>query len=287
LALSPGCLAPSGPNSIQRAPYYGDTLTLSQLIAKININNQKLSTLWASHSYEASIVDEKKQSHFVSGDGVLLYRASDDLRLIGSMDLIGTVFDLGSNTNEYWLKIIPQIDALWYGRYADLNDAALSARQMPIEPDMILQVLGIEPIDPNPNDLPAPTLRFNNDADWYMVVWNVKLPDRWVAQREVWYDRKSTLPMFVFLYDTNGRVVLRARLSDHRPVEMTGVPKANWPLVPGRYSLFFPESGSKMELTLNQVMLKKGEGARAVPNDRSFKSPDPANAGVSHVIIIR
>jgi hypothetical protein len=284
LFLASGC---QQPNAILRTPYYGPTLTLSQLIAAVNVNNQKLPTLWASHYYEATIVDEKKQSHFVSGDGAFLYRSPDDLRLIGSMELVGTVFDLGSNTNEYWLKVIPQVDTLWYGRYADLNKAALTAQQVPIEPDMILQVLGIEPIDPDLNDLPAPTLRFNNESDWYMVVWNVKLPDRWVAQREIWYDRKTLLPLFVFLYDANGRVVLRARLTYHHPVEVAGMPKANWPVVPGRYSLFFPESGSKMELTLNQVMLKKGEGARAVPNDRTFKAPDPANAGVSHIVIIR
>jgi len=50
-------------------------------------------------------------------------------------------------------------------------------------------------------------------------VWNVRVPDRYVAQKEVWYDRKTKLPIKVLLFDPNGRVVLRADLSKHKPVQ--------------------------------------------------------------------
>jgi hypothetical protein len=267
-----------------RGPYYGDTKTMRELVNAINANNQKLPTIWASDYYEATIVDDQHKPHFVNGDGVLLYRSPDDFRLHGSKDLIGTVFDMGTTSTDYWLQVVPDVNTLWYGRFAELTDDALDSHQMPIQPDMILQVLGIGTIDTNFNELPAPTLRFNNDARAYMMVWNAKLPDRWVAQREVWYDVDTLWPIYIFLFDANGRVVLRARLSEHRQVEVPSVAKKDWPWMAGKYNLFFPDNGSKMELTLNDVMLQKGQGPRAVPNDSSFRRPA---AGGAHEIRIQ
>ncbi len=261
-----------------RGPYYGDTKTIRQLVEAINTNNQKLPTLWASHYYEATIVDDQHKPHFVNGDGVLLYRAPDDFRLHGSKELIGTVFDMGTTSTDYWLQVVPDVNTLWYGNFADLTDEALANHQIPIQPDMILQVLGIETVETNFNEPPVPTLRFNNDARAYMMVWNAKVPDRWVAQREVWYDVDSLWPIYVFLFDANGRVVLRAKLSEHRQVEVPNVAKKDWPWMAGKYSLFFPENGSKMELTINEVMLQKGQGSRAVPNDSSFRRPAAGDA---------
>jgi hypothetical protein len=280
-----GCQNPNaGANARIATPYYGPTKTMRELVNRINTNNEKLPTIWASHYYEATIVDEQHKPHFVNGDGVLLYRSPTDLRLQGSKELIGTVFDMGTNANDYWLRVVPEIDTLWYGNFTDLTDEALATHQIPIQPDMILQVLGIGTIDANFHELPVPTLRFNNDARAYMMVWNTKLPDRWVAQREVWYDVDSLLPIYVFLFDANGRVILRARLSQHRQVEMSSLPEKEWPWMPGKYDLFFPENGSKMEFTLKDVMLQHGEGRRAVPNDSSFRRPA---AGGSNEIPIR
>ncbi len=257
---------------------------MQELISAINANNQKLPTLWASDYYEATIVDDMKRPHFVNGDGVLLYRSPSDFRLNGSKDLLGTVFDMGTNATDYWFRVVPEVNTLWYGNFADLTAGALERNQIPIQPDMILQVLGLGTIDSNLNELPVPTLRFNNDARAYMIVWNTKLPDRWVAQREVWYDVDSLRPIYVFLFDVNGRVVVRAILSDHRQVEAPNAAQKDWPWVPGKYSLYFPENGSKMEITLKDVMLHRGEGSRAVPSDRSFQRPPQ---GDSRAILIQ
>jgi len=279
-----GCQNPNaGAGVYIAAPYHGPTKTMLELVNAINTNNEKLPTLWASHDFEATIVDDQHKPHFVNGDGVLLYRSPTDFRLQGSKELIGTVFDMGTNANDYWLRVVPEVDTLWYGNYADLTDEALAKHQIPIQPDMILQVLGIGTIDTNFNELPVPTLRFNNDAAAYMMVWNAKLPDRWVAQREVWYDVYTLRPIYVFLFDANGRVILRARLSEHRQVEVPNVPQEDWPWMAGKYNLFFPDNGSKMEFTLKDVMLQRGEGRRAVPNDSSFRRP---SAGSSHEIAI-
>jgi hypothetical protein len=283
ISTSGGCPPPPNPNAILTPPCYGPIKSLDEVVDAVNTNNKKVPTLWASHYYEANIVDDQKKSHFVNGDGVLLYRSPNDLRLQGSKDLIGPVFDLGTNSENYWMSVVPELDTLWYGNFADIAGAS-DRYQIPIQPEMVLQVLGIGPVDDNFNNLPAPTLRFNNDACAYMVVWNTKLPDRWIAQREVWYDYKTLRPIRVFLFDVGGSVVMRGILSDHRQVEVPGLQKESWPWIPGKYSLFFPANGTKMEFTLKDVMLQKGIGPRTVPNDRSFQRP---SIGATHEIQIR
>jgi hypothetical protein len=215
-----GCVPPPPPPPIN----YQSIKSIREVVSAVNANNEKIPTLWATHDYEAILFDDQKKSHYINGDGVLLYRSPDELRLQGSKDLIGPVFDLGTNAKDYWLSVVPEVDTTWYGDFADLNDAALEQNQIPIQPEMVLQVLGIEPIDKNFNELPAPTMRFNNDARAYMLVWNAKLPDRWIAQREVWYDFDTLRPIRIFLFDAMGRVVLRAVLSNHRQVEIPNTP---------------------------------------------------------------
>ncbi|MDB5330075.1 MAG: hypothetical protein JWP03_1226 [Phycisphaerales bacterium] len=269
--------------------YYGPTQTMAQVVEDINRNNAKIPTLWASHVYEANIYDEHKNKHFVSGRGVLLYSRPTSMRLIGTKEIVGTIFEIGSNPETFWLKLGPDAgDTMWWGTYADLAHVNPDRIGIPIRPDLVLDVLGISTINTNFNELPVPTMRFNNDFRVYMFVWNAKMPDRWVAQREVWYDMNTKLPKYVFLFDTNGRVVLRGTLSQYRQVPVPNVPKEQWPTVPGNYVLFFPETQSQIVFTLDEVALsRKQEGPTGrevtVPNPQSFRMPSPDNAGVSRV----
>ena len=156
------------------------------------------------------------------------------------------------------------------GRYADLARMQTGKLPIPIRPDLVLQVLAVGLIQTDLTVPPVPTLRFNHEQDAYMVVWNVKLPDRWAAQREVWYDRQTLRRKLVYLYDPDGRVVLRANLGMHKPLEGPDLPKERWPVIATDYKLLFPDSGSQMEFTLDEFRLKRGP----VPNGASFARPD-------------
>ena len=68
-------------------------------------------------------------------------------------------------------------------------------------------------------------MRFNNDADVYMFVWSIRGIDRFIAQKEIWYDRATKQPRRVYLFDDNGRVILRAFLRNHAPLEVPGAPR--------------------------------------------------------------
>jgi hypothetical protein len=264
------CCHPKPPRH-EQAIYEGPTQTLSEVVADINQNNRRVNTLWSRGNFKAWLRDDKGNRHFVEGDANLQYRKPQELSLRGSDPLAGQIFQVGSNDQRYWLLVKPELDTLWYGSY-DAPNADLS--KIPIRPDLLLEVLGVNDINPDFRAQPMPVMKFNNDRDVYMITWHVMRPDRLVAQKEIWYDRRTKLPRLVVLYDENGRAVLRAYLSDHQRVPVEGQPQDQSPVVATAYDLYFPESKAQIVLTLRDLQSKyHGAGGRTFPNDASFRFP--------------
>lgn len=285
LLLMAGCCSVPRP----REPYRGSTQSMAQVVADINANNEKIPTLWAHHFYEADLVDDQNHPHHLAGDGVLLYQSPTNLRLIASVAAVGNVFEIGSNSQSFWMKLFPQTGStLWWGNYADLAQAEPEKTGIPIRPDMVLDVLGVATINSDFTAMPAPIMRFDAQADAYVFIWAARLTSRWVALREVWYDRASKRPFKVLLYDLNGRAVLQADLDlkQYRQLPVEGLPKERWPWMPGDYRLGFADGRSTLHFTLDEAEITRREGGRSIPNPRSFRMPDPRNAGVDRVIQI-
>lgn len=265
-ALLGGCV----PHPPVQQPWYGKTQTLAEVAAAVNANNARLPTLWASHEYDIRFTDKDGKSHIIVGDGVLMYRRPREMLFVGSKAGAGRIFIVGSNAATYWMDIIPEEATQWHGSYANVGRAGVKA--LPIRPDLLIDVLGIGEIDKDFLKLPAPTMRFNPDQWAYMLIWNEKLPDRWWAQKEIWYDLEHHWPTKVILYDQNGRVVVRANLGQHKRVNIPDTKEEDRPVVPTEYKLFFPDSKATMLIQLQQVMLQN----KAAPREGSIQfRPDP------------
>jgi hypothetical protein len=153
---------------------------------------------------------------------------------------------------QYWVAVVPEVATEWWGYYKNLGKPC--SRPIPIRPDLVMEVLGVSEIDTNFLRPPVPTLRFNNDRDVYMLTFNVPLRDKWAVQKEVWYDRKTKLPTCVLLFDENGRIQLRAYLSNHQVLEGSDGRK-----IATNYQLFFPDSHDQLVFDLkNPKLTKKG-----------------------------
>lgn len=261
----------------QQPIYTGPTLGLDELVTRINARNAQIPSFWARQDFDGQIADDKGNMHSVSARGVILYRAPDELRLVAENEF-GPIFDLGANSQYYWLKIIPQMDTLWWGRMENIGKA--SSHRLPLRPDLLLDVLGVGPIPTDYLHTPYPVLRFNNDADAYMIDTIVPGPDRMVVRKEVWYDRQTLLPGLVLLFDDNGRVVLRAFLQDYQPLAIDDVSPNQQPLIATTYKLKFPDTGSTMQFVLSQQALTHN----GVPRPGSIHRPDLRHPGVGHVI---
>jgi hypothetical protein len=252
--------------------YRGPTEPIQEVVAGINQNNRKLNTLWARGDFSGAIPDEKKRIHHVDGDLILQYRKPQDLRLVANKFGVGTIIDLGSNDRNYWCIVKPEVDTMWVGDYT--KPVAASRQDIPIRPDLILEVLGIGEINQNLLAQPMPVMKFDGERDVYAVTWNVRLPDRLAAEKEVWYDRRTKLPVRVMLYDELGRTVLRAVLTNHQPVEVRGLPERERPKIATGYDLYFPDSDARMQFQLGIVV----DSRNGFPKDLSFRMPPPRAA---------
>jgi hypothetical protein len=259
-----GCVPKHAPTS--QPGYFGPTLSLPELVTQINANNAQLSTLVASTAYEAEIHDANtgEVTNVFDTLGTIQYRAPGEFRMRLNKTAAGNVLDLGMNKDRFWLVAPEGPKTMWWGHVGAKLDPK---SEIPIRPEDLLQVLAIGTMNTDLLALPAPVLRFNNDQDRYMLVWVDRADGRYLAQREVWYDRKTLEPVLVLLFDGNGRVMLRAYLSDHRPVDGTEA----GPVTARRYDMFFPQSKSHLVLDMRRekVLLTKG----TAPNDNSFRFP--------------
>src|SRR5437762_1102135 len=76
---------------------WGPTLPLSELVQRINENNQAIPTLWARHEIQADLYDKSRnKSFYVNSSGEILVRKPRELLLRGRHDLAGKIFEIGS-----------------------------------------------------------------------------------------------------------------------------------------------------------------------------------------------
>lgn len=279
------CNCPRGGAASDEFRLNPPTQPMSAVVAAINANNEKIPSLWAKLNYQVTINDRGQVHTVTSDDGIMLYRRPAEFRLVGNQALVGRIFDLGTNEREFWLEVVPGTNRLWWGTYADLARLNPEHLPIPIRPDQVMEVLGVATINADFNALPVPTMRYNNAADAYVFAFNVKAPDQWLVQKEIWYDRKTIRPRRVILYDGRARPVLQASLSHDMKVQVPDEDPAQWPLVAGDFKLFFPDSGSRMEFTLTDVRLYKQIGPQKVPNPGSFELPDVQNTDVRAIQI--
>ena len=262
--------------------YTGPTETMQQVVQAINANNSRLPMLWArigGTGLDIAYVDDKGKRQTQVLGGTLLYRAPQEVKLVGHHDLAGDVLVVGSNPNLYWLRVGTHDDGqAWWGRYKYLG--AECVEPIPIRPDLLLSVLGVSTVNVDLLADPVPVMRFNNRADAYMFIWSAhpQATDHWVAVKEIWYDRATKRPKLVVLFDMVGRVTLEAHLSDHKPVQLPNVPLNQCPTVATVYDVSMPETKGHLRLKLLDVALSE----RGAPNDVTFRF-NPQSAGVPKV----
>jgi hypothetical protein len=264
------------PPPVIHPAYIGPTDSMDAVVADINHNNAGVPTLWTALSFTARFHDDKKQLQTESGDGALSYSRPISLRLTGNDAAAGPVFDLGSNEQEFWVKLRTSISSsnFFWGHQANIGKPC--CQPLPIDPQLVIEVLGISLYNTNFLQQPVPVMRFDNDNDGsYILDFNVKGPDRWITEKEIWYTRQRKLPAKVLLYDDNGRVILRANLSNHGPVEVPGVDSKKWPTIARHYELSFPDTGNQITFDFDAPATSHTSHHVTRPNAATFARPVP------------
>ncbi len=253
--------------------YNGPTDPMRQVALPTSIGTTPRSPAFTPcWSFRATLIDKQHDNKVttVSGDGSLLFRSPHSLLLRGTKDLAGEVFAIGSNDDEFWMKIAGDVDTTWWGHYANLCKPG--CKPIPIAPNLLVEVLGVSLFDTDFTKASVPVMRFNNDDDSYMFTWNQLHGDHWIATKEIWYDRMTKLPKMVILYDPDGRAIVIAYLSKPVPLEVPDKPREEWPMVASMYQLQFPDDGTAIDFWFTDDYAVSHKG---IPRANSFNRPDP------------
>lgn len=245
---------------VQPPPIYtGPTLPLDELLAAINANNARINTVNASGTFLLTTPEEGE----INGQLSLIYTKPEKLRIFLDKDAIGRVADLGTDGNRFWMVVKGKNSTTWHGTNFG---PAESNPNVPVPPQLLADVLGVATLNLDLLAQPVPTMRFNPDYGCYMLTWHQPLKDRWVTLREVWYDVETLEPERIWLFDRNGRVLLRARLSRFEPMTLKNN-DPNGPRMARGFELFLPETQTKFVFNLDSVR----EERRGLPSAASYR----------------
>lgn len=265
-----GCVNPPATRPTTQ-PYAGPTDPLDVVLAKINANNGRITTVTGSGTFLASLGDQQKT---LNGQVTILHTKPDELWLRLNKDIAGDVLIAGANGEHWWLSAFGDVDTSWYGTP---TRAASADPRLPISPELIADVLGVATLNTDLLMQPIPTMRFNPDYDCYMLTWHAPITDRWVTLREIWYDRATLMPKRIWMFDRNGRVALKATLGEFRPMDDQDA--ADAPRVAHTFDLYFPENRSRLTFRLDDMASKRGRA----PNAQTYRF-DPERLRTTKVI---
>ena len=188
--------------------------TLDQVVAAVNQNASRITSY---QSNDASIT--------VPGvPGIPLLRGNiavqqpGRIRLQASTAITGPEVDLGSNDDLFWFWVKRnEPPALYYSRHDQFANSA--ARQvMPIEPQWLLDALGMMQFSPNDrHEGPFP-----QGEDKLEVRSTVQARGNQMTKITV-VDARRAWVLEQHVYDTSGTLIASTRGSDHRYYEALGV----------------------------------------------------------------
>lgn len=198
--------------------------TLQQLLAVINTSAQKLQTLKADVTIDASTGGEKKGkiTDYREVSGYVLVRKPGMLRMIGLVPVVrNRLFDMVSNGVTFELSIPPTSKF-----YVGSNQQTGKPSSQPLEnlrPQHIFDALLLRPIDPE-NEIAVleystemvrdPKTHKQAIAPDYVVVVIRRDEQGWYLSRKIVFSRIDLLPHEQYIYNRDGQIATLASYED-------------------------------------------------------------------------
>ncbi len=256
-----GC--PPGP-SVTVGPQAQPLRPTNDIIRVVRENAALLDrSLWSqSVTVKARFKDDKEKEHVYNLEGSLLFRQPRDLRMDLRPGLGDQVMQVGSNAEDFWIWVEPEIKAMHWGRHRHIGKPC--AGKIAVRPDQMVSALGFGGLPPSDTPLIGPARKFGKQLD-ILYYLRPGAEGGFVLDREYWVERSSPFMVrFVLFRDDFGRVTTSALLDDYRSAWEGG------PLLPHMISLIWPQDEGKFTVYFDQL---RGLEADKV-NDRAFVRPE-------------
>lgn len=222
--------------------------TYAEVVTRYNARVEHLDRYWSDAHIRFVSVDREGDRIDEDGDGYLQVIRPRKLYLtIGKVGEDG--FQVGSNDVEYWWIDVRNKTAE-VGEHDRVDPAKASGTGLPIRPLDLLEVLGIMPLEPAPAS--TPTVTWSADRR-LVLVRNGTVS----GSRQLVLDPENYEPREVHLLDKQGDLLVKAVLSDSKPVTL---PDGSWPAArnPTRFEIRVPSTQTTITLWLRNPEHRPG-----------------------------
>lgn len=187
-----------------------------------------------------SFKDENGKMHrIISQEAVLIYKPPRML-IADVRSPVGTVAQIGSNDDRFWLWIDPELKTLWWGSWK--NAGLERSRKLPVPPNELLDALLLRPLPETLEGGLLPVLRTVGD-DHRLIYTRLGRDRQPSGYREVVLSPKPPYqPVEIVDRLADGAIVMRARLSGYREFGDSGA------LTPRNYAVEWPGRGAELRL---------------------------------------
>ncbi|HKQ49211.1 MAG TPA: hypothetical protein VJZ71_14160 [Phycisphaerae bacterium] len=251
----------------------GPPRDLPDIVSAIQANADRVDRpLWAGNvNVTARVKDDRGKRHSYNLEGSLLFDKPRNLRMDLRPGLGDQVMGLGSNDQEYWVWIEPEMKAMHWGRHRYADQPC--ARSTGIRVDQLVGALGMGGLPSGSEGLSGPTRREGKKHD----ILEYRRSGGVAVDREYWVSRAPPYQIHVVNFrDAQRRIVMSAMLEDYEPAWQGG------PLVPRAVSMIWPQEEGKFTMRVSR--LKGMEPGKVAPT--AFVRPDQAKLpkGVAEII---
>jgi len=257
---------------------WGHVVPLRQVVGDYNANASRIPRLWARAKLHITFTDDKGFPHsygstspLAGSNGLLILSKTTDplgpqeFVMIGK-EAASEVFRLGSSASEkvYYLWYnFGQRAAAWWGLHEFAG--APGIKDIPIEPNQLLAVLGIMELPSDFSRLPTVALSMSIKDRAYVLTFIDRQPVTGdiTLRREMYFDWTKSGPgrcAMVKFFDTTGRRVMTATLKSYKPVDITDNDPSQKAYMPTDIEVaFISDSGktSKLHMVLSEMTTKE------------------------------
>lgn len=272
--VTAGC---EGPHSRRSKAPVRRTRSTEEILSVIQQNASRLDrALWSSSvTVHAKFKDEKGHRHTYNLEGSLLFRKPKDLRIDLRPGIGDRVMEIGSNEQEYWFWVEPEMHLMRWGRHRFVGMPC--SEHISVRPDQLASLFGFDGLPTAADGFSGPVRRDSSQFDIleYAQTLNAANPGVAPLTRRYYVDRTAPyLVRMVNIYDSKGQIVVSALFDNFRPGWAGG------PLVAHDYSVIWPLEDGRFTMSAIKI-----EGRTKV-SERAFVMPSRSELprGVHDVI---
>ena len=232
-----------------------DLPTYRQIVDRYNENIKRVDRLWARMVVELRWKD-KDGRHFEQGEGNLIAVLPD--RVAMSIGKLGhTMMWLGGDHERYWFFDLREQESLYTGRHDQVERLDPDSVPVPIRPQDLPRLLGLEAIDPE--RLPS-----SPAVEWYDGKYLIEPPG---MRARLLIDPETARPARIDLFDPTGRSRVVGRLSQWELMRLDGLPPGAFPRIATRLEISLVDKEGRATFYLSD--LSDGEQGNRI-KDKAF-----------------